>query len=70
MDNKKKAAALIMEFLPIVGQDPYTGIQTAIDCAVKAAELSDETPEVIQAIKDYGKDKQTEHSGAPSALSA
>jgi len=33
MDNKKKAAELVMEFLPIVGQDPYTGITTAKECA-------------------------------------
>jgi hypothetical protein len=39
MDNKKKAAELVMAFLPIVGQDPYTGITTAKECAKKAAEI-------------------------------
>ena len=39
MDNKKKAAELVMAFLPIVGQDPYTGITTAKKCAKKAAEI-------------------------------
>ena len=33
MDNKRKAAELIMAFLPVVGQDPYTGITTAKECA-------------------------------------
>ena len=39
MDNKKKAAELVMEFLPIVGQDPYTGIDTAKKCAKMVAKL-------------------------------
>lgn len=39
MDNKKRAAELVMEFLPIVGQDPYTGIDTAKECAKVAAKL-------------------------------
>jgi len=39
MDNKKKAAELVMAFLPIVGQDPYTGITTAKDCAKVVAKL-------------------------------
>jgi len=33
MDNKRKAAELVMAFLPIVGQDPYIGIDTAKKCA-------------------------------------
>ena len=40
MDNKKRAAELIMTFLPIVGQDPYTGITTAKECAKAAAEIA------------------------------
>ena len=39
MDNKHKAAELVMEFLPIVGQDPYTGIDVAKKCANVAAKL-------------------------------
>ena len=39
MDNKKRAAELVMEFLPIVGQDPYTGIDTAKECAKMVAKL-------------------------------
>ena len=43
MDNKRKAAELIMAFLPIVGQDPYTGITTAKDCAKVSVTLLKET---------------------------
>jgi hypothetical protein len=39
MDNKHKAAELVLEFLPIVGQDPYTGIETGKKCAKVAAKL-------------------------------
>ena len=39
MDNKHKAAELVMEFLPIVGQDPYTCIDTAKKCAKMVAKL-------------------------------
>ena len=39
MDNKHKAAELVMEFLPIVGQDPYTGIDVAKKCGKAAAKL-------------------------------
>ena len=43
MDNKTKAAYLVMEFLPIVGQDPYTGITTAKECAKVAVKQIIET---------------------------
>jgi hypothetical protein len=39
MDNKRKAAELVMAFLPIVGQDPYTGIDTAKKCAKASVRL-------------------------------
>jgi hypothetical protein len=39
MDNKHKAAELVMEFLPIVGQDPYTGIDVAKKCAKVVTKL-------------------------------
>jgi len=39
MDNKHKAAELVLEFLPIVGQDPYTGIDIAKKCGKAAAKL-------------------------------
>ena len=39
MDNKHKAAELVLEFLSIVGQDPYTGIDTGKKCAKIAAKL-------------------------------
>jgi hypothetical protein len=45
MDNKHKAAELVMEFLPIIGQDPYTGIDTAKKCAKVAAKLLMKTEE-------------------------
>lgn len=47
MDNKKKAAELVMEFLPIVGQDPYTGITTAKECAKVSANLLRKVQEEI-----------------------
>lgn len=40
MDNKKRAAEIVMAFLPIVGQDPYTGIKTAKECAIATAKLT------------------------------
>ena len=39
MDNKKRAAEVIMTFLPIVGQDVHTGIKTAKDCAKAAIDI-------------------------------
>lgn len=48
MDNKKKAAELVMEFLPIVGQDPYTGIDTAKKCAKAAAKIAQKAQEDLQ----------------------
>ena len=33
MASKGKAAQIVMAFLPVVGQDPYTGITTAKECA-------------------------------------
>lgn len=45
MDNKKKAAELVMEFLPIVGQDPYTGIKTAKECAKVSAKIAQKAQE-------------------------
>ena len=39
MDNKHKAAELVLEFLSIVGQDPYTGIDVAKKCGKVAAKL-------------------------------
>ena len=39
MDNKHKAAELVLEFLPIVGQDPYTGIDVAKKCGKVVAKL-------------------------------
>ncbi len=59
MDNKRKAAELVMAFLPIVGQDPYTGITTAKDCAkvsvnlLKAAQQDIDWEEVIQHIDSF-----------------
>jgi hypothetical protein len=59
MDNKRKAAELIMAFLPIVGQDPYTGITTAKDCAKVSVTLLKETQtdinweEVVQHIDSF-----------------
>ena len=59
MDNKHKAAELVLEFLPIVGQDPYTGITTAKDCAKVSETLLKETQtdinweEVVQHIDSF-----------------
>jgi hypothetical protein len=39
MDNKHKAAELVLEFLPIIGQDPYTGIDVAKKCGKVVAKL-------------------------------
>ena len=58
MDNKTKAAHLIMEFLPIVGQDPITGITTAKDCAKKAVDL------MIPIVQEYEEalERSEEHT--------
>ena len=47
MDNKHKAAELVMEFLPIVGQDPHTGIDVAKKCGKAAAKLLMKTEEEL-----------------------
>jgi hypothetical protein len=47
MDNKHKAAELVLEFLPIVGQDPYTGIDTAKKCAKAAAKIAEKAQECL-----------------------
>ena len=54
MDNKKKAAELVMEFLPLVGQDPYTGIDTAKKCAKASAKLLMKAEKDIQCIEFSG----------------
>lgn len=54
MDNKKKAAELVMEFLPIVGQDPYTGIDTAKKCAKASAKIAQKAERSIQCIEFSG----------------
>ena len=54
MDNKKKAAELVMEFLPIVGQDPYTGIDTAKKCAKASARIAQKAESHIQCIEFSG----------------
>ena len=38
MKPKMKAAFIVISYLTIVGQDPHTGIQTAIDCAVQSVD--------------------------------
>lgn len=51
MDNsrsKLKAAELIMIFLPIVGQDAYTGIKTAKECAKASAKIAQEAEDSIE----------------------
>lgn len=53
MDNKTKAAHLIMDFLPIVGQDPYTGITTAKECAKKAVDI------MMPIIQEYEHELKT-----------
>lgn len=45
MDNKKKAAELIVEFLPIVGQDVITGLKTARECAKVSAKIAQKAQE-------------------------
>lgn len=54
MDNKKKAADLVMEFLPIVGQDPYTGIDVAKKCAKVSAKIVQKAEKDIQCIEFSG----------------
>lgn len=54
MDNKKKAAELVMEFLPIVGQDPCTGIDTAKKCAKASAKIAQKAESNIQCIEFSG----------------
>jgi len=54
MDNKKKAAELVMEFLPLVGQDPYTGIDTAKKCAKASAKIAQKAESNIQCIEFSG----------------
>jgi hypothetical protein len=54
MNNKKKAAELVMEFLPIVGQDPYTGINTAKECAKVSAKIVQKAEKDIQCIEFSG----------------
>ena len=54
MDNKKKAAELVMEFLPLVGQDPYTGIDTAKKCAKASAKIAQKAESSIQCIEFSG----------------
>ena len=54
MDNKKKAAELVMEYLPIVGQDPYTGIDTAKECAKAGAKIAQKAQKDIQCIEFSG----------------
>lgn len=48
MDNKKRAAELIMSFLPIVGQDVNTGLRTAKDCAIAAAKIAIQAQEQMK----------------------
>lgn len=38
MEPKMKAAFIVISYLSIVGQDPYTGVQKAIDCAVQSVD--------------------------------
>jgi hypothetical protein len=54
MDNKRKAAELVMAFLPIVGQDPYTGIDTAKECAKASAKIAQKAESNIQCIEFSG----------------
>jgi len=55
MDNKHKAAELVMEFLPIVGQDPYTGIDVAKKCGKVAAKLLMKAEEELDCGEINGK---------------
>ena len=66
MDNKTKAAYLVMEFLPIVGQDPYTGIKTAKECAVAATRIAKKISEEIgydesNTVDNYDYDEVITH---------
>ena len=61
MDNKHKAAELVLEFLSIVGQDPYTGIETGKKCAKIAAKLLMKAHQE-EDVYDYD-DGQPEQSG-------
>ncbi len=66
MDNKKKAAELIMAFLPIVGQDPYTGIKTAKECAIAATHIAKKISEEIDynesnTVDNYDYDEVITH---------
>jgi hypothetical protein len=54
MDNKHKAAELVLEFLPIVGQDPYTGIDVAKKCAKASAKIVQKAEKDIQCIEFSG----------------
>lgn len=53
MDNKTRAAHFVMDFLPIVGQDPVTGIKTAKDCAKKAVDI------LLPVVQEYEYELQT-----------
>jgi hypothetical protein len=55
MDPKVKAAFIVISYLTIVGQDPYTGIQKAIDCAVQSI---DQVIEVLNP-EDFGIEMNT-----------
>ena len=54
MDNKHKAAELVLEFLPIVVQDPYTGIDVAKKCAKASAKIVQKAEKDIQCIEFSG----------------
>ena len=54
MSSKEKAAELVMEFLPIVGQDPYTGIDVAKKCAKASAKIVQKAEKDIQCIEFSG----------------
>ena len=55
MDNKTKAAHFVMEFLPIVGQDPYTGIKTAKECAIAAVKIAQQEVEALKCNQVLGQ---------------
>jgi hypothetical protein len=70
MDPKVKAAEIIISYLAIVGQDPYTGLQKAIECSSKSVDHTIDTithwcpahilnswMNVKKEIENYGKDK-------------
>jgi len=54
MDNKHKAAELVLEYLPIVEQDPYTGIDVAKKCAKASAKIVQKAEKDIQCIEFSG----------------